>query len=45
VPEFNEPTLREVIRKPCRIVYRIRSKRQQVEIVRVWHAARGIPEV
>ena len=27
VPEFNEPTLREVIRKPCRIVYRIRSER------------------
>jgi plasmid stabilization system protein ParE len=45
VPEFNESTLREVIRKPCRIVYRIRSERQQVEIVRVWHAARGTPEI
>ena len=45
VPEFNDPNIREVIRKPCRIVYRVRDQEQAVEIVRVWHAARGIPEV
>ena len=44
VPEFNDPAIREVIRKPCRIIYRINAKLQIIEIVRVWHAARGIPE-
>ncbi len=45
VPEFNEPNIREVIRKPCRVVYRINRQEQVIEIVRVWHAARGIPEI
>ena len=45
VPEFSDPNIREVIRKPCRIVYRIDYEEQTVEIVRVWHAARGTPEI
>ncbi len=45
VPEFGDPNLREVIRKPCRIVYRVKSKEQIVEIARVWHAARGFPQL
>jgi toxin ParE1/3/4 len=45
VPEFNDPTLRELVRKPCRIVYRIRPEADTIEIVRVWHAARGIPKL
>ena len=45
VPEFNEPTIREVIRKPCRIVYRIKAEDHTIEIVRVWHAARGTIEL
>ena len=45
VPEFNDPEIREVIRRPCRIVYRIRKGDQQIQIVRVWHAARGTPDV
>ncbi len=45
VPEFNEPTLREVIRRPCRIVYRIQREQQTIEIVRVWHARRGTPQM
>lgn len=43
VPEFNDPMIREVIRRPCRIVYRITPHEQTIEIARVWHAARGIP--
>ena len=43
VPEFGDRTIREVIRKPCRIVYRVRLDVSQVEIVRVWHGARGTP--
>lgn len=45
VPEFGDLSIREVIRKPCRIVYRIRKQERLVEIVRVWHAARGIPQL
>src|SRR5207245_9484689 len=41
VPEFNEPAVREVIRRPCRIVYRIKQREQTIEIVRVCHASRG----
>ena len=45
VPEFNDPIIREVIRKPCRIVYRIDRRNRTVEIARVWHAARGTPVI
>lgn len=45
LPELDDPSIREVIRKPCRIVYRVKSKEHSVEIARVWHAARGIPEL
>lgn len=43
VPEFGDPSIREIIRRPCRVVYRIKADRGRIEIVRVWHAARGIP--
>jgi toxin ParE1/3/4 len=45
VPEFDDPNIREVIRKPCRIVYRIKPQQRIVEIARIWHAARGSPEL
>ena len=45
VPEFADPMIREVIRRPCRIVYRVQSGAEIVEIARVWHAARGTPEL
>ncbi len=45
VPEFNDSQVRELLRRPCRIVYRIKPEDQIIEIVRVWHAARGIPEL
>jgi plasmid stabilization system protein ParE len=45
VPELRNLQIREVIFRPYRIVYRIDSKRQTVEIARVWHAARGAPGV
>jgi toxin ParE1/3/4 len=44
VPEFGDPNIPEVIRKPCRIVYRIRRRKRAIEIARVWHAARGAPQ-
>ena len=45
VPDFNDPNIREVIRKPCRIVYRLKSQECVVEIARVWRAARGTPKL
>ena len=45
VPEFGDPCIREIVRKPCRIVYRIKSKKGIIAVVRVWHAARGIPQI
>jgi len=45
VPEFNDSTIREVICKPCRIVYRLKDNGSIVEIARIWHSARGIPKL
>ena len=45
VPELDDPTVREIVRKPCRIVYGVDHERRTVGIVRVWHAARGIPDI
>ncbi len=43
VPEFDIPTVREIIVRTYRIVYRLDHERKRVEIARVWHAARGTP--
>lgn len=40
VHEFSDPAIREVIHKPCRIVYRVDSRKRIIEIARVWHAGR-----
>ena len=45
VPEFGDQSIREVIRRPCRIIYRIDQAKLTLEIVRVWHAARGMPDI
>ena len=45
VPEFDDPCIRELIRKPCRIIYRVKSRENIIEIVRIWHAARGLPKI
>jgi toxin ParE1/3/4 len=38
VPEFGQPSLRELVRPPCRIVYRLDGDR--VRVVRVWRSER-----
>jgi toxin ParE1/3/4 len=40
VPEFGQPSLREVIRPPLRIVYRLDGDR--VRVVRVWRSEREL---
>ena len=45
VPEHRVPHIREIIFRPYRIVYRVDHERQLVEISRVWHSARGAPDI
>ena len=45
VPERNQPNMREIVVKNYRIVYRLRQKEMILEILRVWHGARGEPEI
>ncbi|HEY5915153.1 MAG TPA: type II toxin-antitoxin system RelE/ParE family toxin [Verrucomicrobiae bacterium] len=44
LPERRDARLREIIVRPYRVIYRLTPERQLVEIVRIWHAARGEPE-
>lgn len=43
VPELDDPEIREVIRRPYRIVYRRRT--EVIEILTVFHASRRIPNL
>lgn len=45
VPEFKLPTIREVICRPYRIIYRLRQDEQRIDIIRFWHGARGFPHI
>ena len=45
VPERNQSHLREIVVKNYRIVYRVHQKEKRLEILRVWHGARGEPEL
>ena len=45
VPEYRNSDIREIIFRPYRIVYRLDHARTFCQIVRVWHSARGIPEL
>ena len=43
VPEFDQPSLRELIQPPYRIVYRLVGS--SVQVLRVWRSERLQPEV
>lgn len=45
VPEYLVANIREVIFRSYRVVYRVDHERKLVEIARVWHGARGTPEL
>ncbi len=45
VPEEQDKTIREVILPPYRIVYRVLAEKHVVAITRIWHGARGEPEI
>jgi plasmid stabilization system protein ParE len=44
VPERDDPQIREIGYRNYRIIYRLTLAKDIVEIVRIWHAARGTPE-
>lgn len=45
VPERGQPEIREIVVGNYRIIYRVRHESRLVEIWRVWHGARGEPEI
>lgn len=45
VPEKADPAIREIILRPYRIVYHVDEQRKAIGILRIWHAARGIPDL
>jgi plasmid stabilization system protein ParE len=45
VPEEQDENIREIILPPYRIIYRVLAENHVVAIARVWHGARGEPEI
>jgi toxin ParE1/3/4 len=45
VPEKEDPTVREVILNPYRIIYQLDQDHDRIHVTRIWHAARGIPKI
>jgi len=45
-PEWEKrPGIRSLVHTPYRVFYRVNGPKQAVEIITVWHAARGDPEI
>jgi addiction module RelE/StbE family toxin len=45
VPEIGSKDIRELIYRPYRIIYHVNGKLETIEILRVWHGARGEPQL
>jgi plasmid stabilization system protein ParE len=45
LPEENDRTIREIIFRPYRIIYKVIESEEVIGIARVWHGARGEPEI
>ena len=45
VPEFKDEAIREIIVRAYRVIYRVNHVQQSIEIIRFWHAGRGIPKL
>jgi plasmid stabilization system protein ParE len=43
VPELSEPSIREIVRRPYRIVYRLSA--DTVELLTIFHASRETPDI
>ena len=45
VPEKNDSNIRELVLSPYRIIYHVEQEHKILHITRIWHSARGIPEL
>jgi plasmid stabilization system protein ParE len=45
VPDYRNDDIREIVFRPYRIVYRVNHENKICEIARVWHSARGLPQL
>ncbi|MFH1718438.1 MAG: type II toxin-antitoxin system RelE/ParE family toxin [Planctomycetota bacterium] len=45
VPEKAEESIREAILKPYRLIYQADADRSVIHVLRIWHAARGVPDI
>jgi len=45
VPEIGNEMVREIILTPYRIVYELDDSAEQIAVIRVWHGARGKPDL
>ena len=45
VPETGNSSIREIIVRSYRVVYRVESSKRMVQVIRFWHAARGMPQI
>ena len=45
VPELDDPSIREIVARSYRVIYRVDHDNHWVEVVRFWHGARGTPDV
>ncbi|MEI7867653.1 MAG: type II toxin-antitoxin system RelE/ParE family toxin [Candidatus Methylumidiphilus sp.] len=43
VPEFGNPSIREIDISSYRVIYRVNHDNQKVEVIRFWHGKRGAP--
>lgn len=41
VPELNDDSIREIIVRAYRVVYRVDHRQQLIEVIRFWHAGRA----
>jgi plasmid stabilization system protein ParE len=45
VPEFDDPSIREIIVRSYRVVYRVVHCGCRIDVARFWHGARGTPVI
>jgi toxin ParE1/3/4 len=45
VPELQDESIREIIVRAYRVVYRLNHTGRSVEVIRFWHAARDVPRL
>ena len=43
IPELDDHSIREIIVRTYRIVYRVNQEKRAIEVIRFWHASRGSP--